>query len=95
MIKQVLAQAETHKKQLIKERISSPMAIGLLDFLFVKPHVSTSDVAEHLQTTFQTTQTLINHFVEMKILREITGEKRDRRYSYWQYLEYLSEGKSI
>lgn len=28
----------------------------------------------------------------MEILREITGKKRDRRYSYWQYLEYLCEG---
>jgi len=91
-IKQVLALADTHKKRLIKEKISSPLAIGLLDYLFVKPHVSTHEVAEHFQISFQTAQTLINHFVEMEILREITGKKRDRRYSYWQYLEYLSEG---
>jgi hypothetical protein len=77
---------------LIKEKISSPLAIGLLDYLFVKPHVSTNDVAEHFQMSFQTAQTLINHFVEMEILREITGKKRDCRYSYWQYLEYLCEG---
>lgn len=91
-IKQVLALADTHKKKLIKEKVSSPVAIGLLDYLFVKPHVSTHDISEHFQMTFQTAQTLINHFVEMEILREITGKKRDRRYSYWQYLEYLSEG---
>lgn len=91
-IKQVLALADTHKKRLIKEKISSPLGIGLLDYLFVKPHVSTHEVAEHFQMSFQTAQTLINHFVEMEILREITGKKRDRRYSYWQYLEYLSEG---
>jgi Fic family protein len=91
-IKQVLALADTHKKRLIKEKISSPLAIGLLDYLFVKPHVSTHEVAEHFQMSFQTAQTLINHFVKMEILREITGKKRDRRYSYWQYLEYLSEG---
>ena len=94
-VKQVLALSDTHKKQLIKEKISSPVAIGLLDYLFVKPHVSAHDVAEHFQMTFQTTQTLINHFVKMDILREITGKKRDRRYSYWQYLEYLSEGTNI
>lgn len=91
-IKQVLALADTHKKRLIKEKISSPLAIGLLDYLFVKPHVSTHEVAEQFQMSFQTAQTLINHFVEMEILKEITGKKRDRRYSYWQYLEYLSEG---
>lgn len=91
-IKQVLALADTHKKKLIKEKISSPMAVGLLDYLFVKPHVSTHDVAEHFNTSFQTAQALINHFVKIEILREITGKKRDRRYSYWQYLDYLSEG---
>jgi hypothetical protein len=95
IIKQVLALADVHKKKMIKERISSPMAIGLLDYLFVKPHVSTHDVAEHFQMTFQTAQVLINHFVKIEILREITGKKRDRRYSYWQYLGYLSEGTNL
>lgn len=94
-VKQVLELADTHKNKLINEKISSPMAIGLLDYLFVKPHISTHDVAEHFQMTFQTAQTLINHFVKMEILREITGRKRDRRYSYWQYLEYLSEGTNL
>ncbi|MEI8365868.1 MAG: hypothetical protein WCF65_05560 [Parachlamydiaceae bacterium] len=45
-----------------------------------------------MNNTPKTVQLLINHFVEMNILREITGKKRGRRYSYWQYLEYLSEG---
>lgn len=94
-IKQMLALAETHKKLLIKEKLSSPMAIGLLDYLFVKPHVSVKDVADHFQMTFTTAQTLINHFVKAEILKEITGKKRDRRYSYWQYLEYLSEGTNF
>lgn len=44
-VRKVLALAEKHKKLLIKEKISSPMAIGLLDYLFVKPHVSVQDVA--------------------------------------------------
>lgn len=94
-IKQVLALADTHKKKLIKEKISSTIAFGLLDYLFVKPHISTHDVAEHFQISFQTTQTLINRFVEMDILHEITGKKRDRRYTYWQYLEYLSKGTNL
>jgi len=62
---------------------------------FVKPHISSQEIAEHFSITFQTAQTLINHFVKLNILREITGKKRDRRYSYWQYLEYLSEGATL
>lgn len=94
-IKQVLLLAETHKKLLIKEKISSPVAIGLLDYLYIKPHVSVQDVAEHFQMSFQTIQALINQFVKLEILKEITGKKRDRRYSYWQYLELLSEGTKL
>lgn len=91
-IKRVLILADSHKKKLIQEKFSSPVAMGFLDYLFEKPHTSAQDVAQHFQMTFQSAQTLINHFVEVGILREITGKKRDRRYSYWQYLEFLSEG---
>ncbi len=94
-IKQVLTLADTHKKLLMKEKISSPMAIGLLDYLFVKPHVSVDDIAKHFEITYPTAKTLINHFVKLEILKEITGKKRDRRYSYWQYLEYISEGPNL
>ena len=94
-IKQILALADTHKKLLIKEKISSPMAIGLLDYLFVKPHVSIDNIAEYFDVSYPTAKTLINHFVKLEILKEITGKKRDRRYSYWQYLEYLSEGTNL
>lgn len=94
-IKQVLALADIHKQKLIAKKVTSPMAIGLLDYLFVKPHVSTLDIAEHFEISFQTAQTLINHFVEIEILREITGKKRDRRYSYWEYLDCLSEGTNL
>lgn len=50
------------------------------------------DAANHIHTSVQSTQMLINQFVDLGILKEVTGKKRDRRYSYWEYLECLSEG---
>lgn len=91
-IKQVLALMDNHKKLLISKKITSPVAIGLLDYLLTKPHISTQDIVKHFQVSFQSAQNLIDHFVELNILKEITGKKRDRRYSYWQYLDLLSEG---
>lgn len=91
-IKKVLALAETHKKLLLQKKVSSPLAIAMLDYLFVKPHLSVKEAADHFQTSFQTIQTLIAQFVDVGILKEITGKKRDRRYSYWEYLDALSEG---
>jgi Fic family protein len=94
-IKNVLSIADTHKKLLLQKKIASPLAIALLDYLFVKPLLSVQEVAQHFQTSYQTAQTLINHFVEIEILKEITGKKRDRRFSYWEYLDCLSEGTNL
>ena len=87
--------ADKHKKILLEKKIASPLAIALLDHLFVKPHVSIQEVAEYFQTSYTKIQTLINQFVEIKILKEITGKKRDRRFSYWEYLDCLSEGTNL
>jgi Fic family protein len=94
-IKNVLSIADRHKKLLLQKKISSPLAIALLDYLFVKPHLSVQEVAQHFQISYQTAQSLINHFVGMELLKEITGKKRDRRFSYWEYLDCLSEGTNI
>jgi Fic family protein len=91
-IKKVLALAEKHKKLLLDKKISSPLAIALLEWLFVKPHLSVQEVSEHFQISFQTAQSLVTQFEQLGILKEITGKKRGRRYSYWEYLNYLSEG---
>lgn len=74
---------------------SSPLAVALLDYLFIKPHVSIQEVAEHFQISYPTSQALIKQFVDIGILKEITGKKRDRRFSYWEFLDCLSEGTSI
>jgi len=91
-IKNVLAIAEEHKQLLFQKKISSPLAVVLLDHLQVRPHISVQEIAEQFHSTYTTSQALINQFVDVGILKEITGKKRDRRYSYWKYLECLSEG---
>ena len=91
-IKNVLALAERHKKLLFEKKVSSPLAIGLLDHLFIRPIVSIQEVAKHFKVSYQTAKSLVDQFLGIGILKEITGQKRDRRYSYWEYLEYLSEG---
>jgi Fic family protein len=78
-----------HRKILLKKKISSPLAIGLLDYLAGRPYLSVQEVADHLQTSYQTGQTLVAQFVELDILREVTGKRRGRRFIYWEYFEEL------
>ncbi|MBA3237389.1 MAG: Fic family protein [Parachlamydiaceae bacterium] len=80
-IKKVLALADNHKKLLIQKKIASPMAIALLDHLFIKPHVSVQEITASLEISYTTAQPLINQFRDLDILREVTGLKRNRRFS--------------
>lgn len=91
-VKKLLRLQEDHKQRIIAKKLSSPYAIALLDYLFEKPHLTIRDIASHLNTSYQGSKTLLNQFVDMGILKEITGKKRDKRYSYWEYLDLLSEG---
>ncbi len=91
-IKKLLKLQDDHKKRLITQKLSTPNAIALLDYLFEKPHFNTNDIAKHLKLSYQGAQTIINHFIKNTILKEITGKRRDKRYSYWEYLDLLSEG---
>ena len=94
-VKNILSLGETHKKILVQKRLSTPLAIALLDHLFLKPHISAHDISNELNVSRQTAQHLINQFLDLRILKEVTGKKRGRRFSYWEYLEYLSEGTKV
>ncbi|HAZ15368.1 MAG: cell filamentation protein Fic [Chlamydiae bacterium GWC2_50_10] len=91
-IKTVLQLQETHKKRLITAKLSTSYAIALLDYLFEKPHLSIKDTAIQFKISYQSAKSLMHQFVSLNILKEITGKRRDKRYSYWEYLDLLSEG---
>jgi Fic family protein len=91
-IKKALQLQENHKKRLIKEKLSTPYAIALLDIFIEKPHLSINDAASHLSISYQSAKTLMHQLVNLEILKETTGKRRDKRYSYWEYLDLLSEG---
>jgi Fic family protein len=83
---------EDHKKRLIAKKLSTPYAVALLDHLFEKPHLSINDISDHLRISYQGARAVVDQFVKHEILKEVTGKRRDKRYSYWEYLALLSEG---
>lgn len=58
----------------------------LLDYLFLHPLLSVRMVEQHLQCTFATASKLVEHGVSLGLLREVTGQQRNRRYRYEPYL---------
>ena len=89
--KKILLLQEEDKKKLY-DRESSISVLKLLDQFFVTPIMTSQMVAEKLQVTAPTANRFLAKLVELNILQEITGQKRDKRYRYARYIDILSEG---
>lgn len=90
--KKILSLHEKIKKDLFENKISSPLAIMFLDKLFYNPIIRTKDLQKKLDISYQSAANLISTFEELGILKEISGKKRDKIFSFHKYLEILSEG---
>ncbi|MDA8089174.1 MAG: Fic family protein [Nitrospiraceae bacterium] len=90
--KKILELQTAHRNLLWKKKISSPLAVGILEKLFYTPYTSVKDISREFHISFQAASTLVSQFEKARILKEITGRKRDKRYIYNDYLKILSEG---
>jgi Fic family protein len=91
-IKNILKLKELYKQLLISKKITTPHVIAFLDFIFEKPIFSINDIKNHLKISFQTAGSMIYQFIKIKILKEVTGMKRNKRYVCFEYVNILSEG---
>lgn len=60
-----------------------------LSILFQFPIINTKKLAIHLDKSYNTTQKIIQSFIDRGILCEITGQKRNKFYHFNAYLELL------
>jgi Fic family protein len=61
--------------------------VALLDVLFRQPLVNSNWVQQHLDVTSPTANKALERLCELGILREVTGNKRNRTYRYDAYLD--------
>jgi len=81
----ILELREQHRT-LIQEHGLGMNALRLLDALFQTPLVNATHVAEALHVSFPTAGKLLEQMETLRIVREITGARRNRRYIYTSYL---------
>jgi len=93
--RQILELQSRHRRLLWEKKISSPIAVGILEQLFYTPTVSIGQIAERFSISYQAASTLVSQLEKAKILMETTGRKRDKRYVYSDYLDILAEGTKI
>jgi Fic family protein len=66
-------------------------AMKLHDLLLQQPWLTVSMAAERLGITFVTANKLAERFEQLELLQEITGQKRNRIFSYAPYLVLFGE----
>ena len=90
--RRILMLREDHRR-VITEQLGRTAANGyrVLEHLYKHPIVSVGDVQELIDTTYQAANELVSRFVASGILTEITGQARNRRYMYRQYIDLFHE----
>jgi Fic family protein len=66
--------------------------IKTLDFLKKLPQTSVQNLSKELDMTMPTARSALNHLLDLGILAEISGKKRDKIYVYRKYLDILEDG---
>jgi Fic family protein len=70
---------ERYREQFQTTRAAARL-LQAVDLLFAQPVLTTSQVAEALEVSFPSAQQYVNRLEEASILREITGQARNRVY---------------
>lgn len=63
----------------------------LMNLLYRTPYVTAADIIRGLSVTAPTANALIQDFVRLGILKEMTGKKRNRMFFFVEYLRLFSE----
>lgn len=79
-----------HRKRLLDSPKAGPIGYRLFELLPMMPRFSVEYVRRRLKTTFPTASAAINLLEELGIVAELTGQKKNRIYSYATYVELLS-----
>ncbi|MCU0870835.1 MAG: Fic family protein [Pirellulaceae bacterium] len=82
-----ILQLREQYRQAIAELVGTGgTAVRLLDYLFEQPIVSVRMVERKLDCAYVTASRLVDQFASLGLLKETTGQQRNRRYRYEPYL---------
>lgn len=94
-IRKIIELRESHRALLLDYLGGSTVALSLLDQMFKSPYLTARTTAELLDVSYNTTNTLIADMVELELLTEITGQRRNRVFVYGPYLALMRPGTEL
>ncbi len=89
--RKIVSLREEHRKLIVERTHASHKALVLLERLFFSPMVSVATVQSFTGLSFANANELVKRFVDMKLLREVTGKPRNRLFAYDPYLDLFRE----
>ncbi len=90
--REILTLRENNRQTIIEGSTNNAgNALKLLDYLYSQPVVTVKTVETVLQTAFRTANKLVEQFVNLKLLEETTGQKRNRIYIYKPYMDLFNK----
>jgi Fic family protein len=78
------------RKRLLESPKAGPISYRLFELLPMMPRFSVEHVRQRLETTFPTASAAVKLLEDLGILTELTGQKKNRVYSYQAYVDLLS-----
>ena len=79
------------RRRLLAHPRAHAVSYRLFELLPTMPRLSVDRACEAVQTTFPTANTAIKLLEELGILTEMTGQKKNRTFSYAAYIQLLSQ----
>lgn len=88
----ILILREEHRET-IAEQLGRSGANGMriIEHLYRQPYISVGEVQDIIGATYATANNLVARLVELGILHEATGHKRNRRFLYRDYVELFDK----
>ena len=78
------------RRHLLQSPKAGPASYRLFEMLPMMPRFTIERVRQQLNTTFPTATAAVKALEELGIVMEMTGQKKNRSYSYQAYIELLS-----
>ena len=79
------------RKRLLQSPKAGPASYRLFEMLPMMPRFTIERVRQQLDTSFPTATAAVKVLEDLRIVTEMTGQKKNRSYSYQAYVELLSK----
>lgn len=83
--------ADIEKNRIPKLGSKTEKGMSVLKILFENPIITANTLVEELHIAHSTANRLLTNFIELKIIEEYTGFKRNRKFIFKEYFEIFDK----